>query len=152
MSTVDEWNWKETPECHIFKFHLRGFSKTDVKIELQADSRVLCINATREMREEEEEMEGQIWHCRERPSDRSFSRQFRLPPNAEMDGITASMKDGVLVVSVPKEYNDVGDESKKMEKIKKRSVEIKAGKDNQQGRGKGGREGLRSCFVCFKKP
>jgi len=32
----------------------------------------------------------------------SFSRSFTLPKNVDVDGITASAKDGVLTVTVPK--------------------------------------------------
>ncbi|CAM8877021.1 unnamed protein product [Rhodiola kirilowii] len=150
QTTTDEaaidWNWKETPEAHIFKFHLPGYSKSDVKINIYPDARVLQITTVEKI---EDEIKGETWHCRERPKCGRFSKRFRVPENAKIDGISASMKDGVLVVTVPK---DQFDESGKMETVKKRSVEIE-GKDDHHRHGGGNRKGggvLGSCFVCFK--
>ncbi len=44
---------------------------------------------------------GETWFFSEREFG-SFSRSFRLPPDADGDGIAADLKDGVLTLTVPK--------------------------------------------------
>ena len=49
----------------------------------------------------EKEEKKDTWHRVERSSEK-FLRRFRLPENAKMDQIKASMENGVLTVMVPK--------------------------------------------------
>ncbi|PON55733.1 Small heat shock protein HSP [Trema orientale] len=53
------------------------------------------------MRKVEKEDKNDTWHRVERSSGK-FQRRFRLPENAKMDKIMASMENGVLTVTVPK--------------------------------------------------
>ncbi|ESR38208.1 17.8 kDa class I heat shock protein [Citrus sinensis] len=90
-------DWKETPEAHVFKADLPGLRKEEVKVEVE-DDRVLQISGQRNI---EKEDKSDTWHRVERSSG-MFSRRFRLPENAKMDRIKASMENGVLTVTVPK--------------------------------------------------
>ncbi|CAA0809466.1 18.1 kDa class I heat shock protein [Striga hermonthica] len=50
----------------------------------------------------EQEEKADTWHRLERTTGR-FLRRFRLPENARMDQVRATMENGVLTVVVPKE-------------------------------------------------
>ncbi|KAE8648013.1 17.3 kDa class I heat shock protein [Cucumis sativus] len=104
-------DWKETPQAHIFTADLPGINKQEVKVEVQ-EGRVLQISGERSKEQEEK---NDKWHRIERSSGQ-FVRRFRLPENAKVDEVKASMENGVLTVTVPKV------EEKKPEIIK--SIEI----------------------------
>lgn len=90
-------DWKETPEAHVFKADLPGIKKEEVKVEVE-EGNVLQISG---QRSKEQEEKNDTWHRIERSSG-SFRRRFRLPENAKVDQVKASMENGVLTVTVPK--------------------------------------------------
>ncbi|GMI92145.1 hypothetical protein like AT1G53540 [Hibiscus trionum] len=91
-------DWKETPQVHVFKADLPGLKKEEVKVEVE-EGRVLQISGDKRKEQEEK---NEKWRRVER-SGGKFLRRFRLPENAKMDQVKASMENGVLTVTVPKE-------------------------------------------------
>ncbi|XP_022730101.1 18.1 kDa class I heat shock protein-like [Durio zibethinus] len=91
-------DWKETPGAHVFKADLPGLKKEEVKVEVE-EGRILQISGERSKEQEEK---NDKWHRIER-SGGKFLRRFRLPEDAKMDQIKASMENGVLTLTVPKE-------------------------------------------------
>lgn len=92
-------DWKETSEAHVFVADLPGLKKEDVKVEVSDG--LLQISGERNV-EKEDDNKDYKWHRAER-SRGKFSRSFRLPDNAKADEVKASMANGVLTVTVPKQ-------------------------------------------------
>ncbi|KAK1651276.1 hypothetical protein QYE76_069081 [Lolium multiflorum] len=94
-------DWKETPQAHVFKADVPGLKKEEVKVEVD-DGNMLQISGERNKEQEEK---SDTWHRVERSSGK-FMRRFRLPDNAKMEQIKASMENGVLTVTrVPESSN-----------------------------------------------
>ncbi|KAJ8626637.1 hypothetical protein MRB53_019944 [Persea americana] len=91
-------DWKETQEAHIIQAELPGMKKEEVKVEVD-EGRVLQIRGEKSQEREEK---TDKWHKVER-SWGKFLRRFRLPENAKVDDVKATMENGVLTVVVPKE-------------------------------------------------
>jgi len=86
----------ETKESYVFKVELPGFKKEDVKVEFSGDTLTL-----RGERKQEEETKNENLHRLER-SYGLFERSFTIPKNVDAKKIEASLKDGILVLSIPK--------------------------------------------------
>ena len=86
----------ETKEAYIFKIELPGFKKEDIKVEFSGDTLSL-----RGERKQEEETKNESCHRLER-SYGMFERQFTVPKNVDAKKIDASLKDGILVLTIPK--------------------------------------------------
>jgi HSP20 family protein len=87
---------RETGDRYIFKADLPGLRDSDVEISL--DNNRLTISGHREA---EEVNESDKYYAVER-STGSFHRSFTLPTGIDGDKVTAELKDGVLMVEVPK--------------------------------------------------
>ena len=75
---------------------LPGFDEKNIEVELQNGS--LCIKGERKSEKEETKKD---FHLTEREFG-SFERRFTLPEGVDADKIEASLKKGVLTVTVPK--------------------------------------------------
>lgn len=97
-----------------FAYHvdadLPGVKKEDIKIDIKDN--MLTISGERHHKEETNEGD----YHRIETSFGKFERSFTLPKGADIENITASNKDGVLEVTIPKLKSET-------EKVKK--VEVK---------------------------
>jgi HSP20 family protein len=83
-------------EAYIITVELPGVAEDD--IHLSVSEHVLTLQGEKRMSREES---GESWYFSERAYG-TFSRSFRLPPDADGDRVSAELKDGVLTVTVPK--------------------------------------------------
>jgi HSP20 family protein len=86
----------ETDDALIVKAELPGFSKEDVNIEIRDNALLLSGSRKREAEVKEEN-----YHRMER-SYGGFQRSFLLPTTIDQEKVTASYKDGVLELRLPK--------------------------------------------------
>lgn len=89
---------KETNTEYIIRLDLPGIDKD--KINVKIDNGVLTVAGERQA-EKEEKNEGEGFYRMER-SFGSFSRSFPVPADADVDGMKAETKNGVLTVRFPK--------------------------------------------------
>ena len=94
--------------AYVLSMELPGVSETDV--ELSVDDGVLTIRGEKKTQEEKK---GDTWYFSERQYG-AFRRSFRLPADADTQGVAADMKDGVLTVRVPKLSKRDADKSRKI--------------------------------------
>jgi HSP20 family protein len=87
---------------------LPGVAEKDVHVTV--DDGVVTVSGEKKTEREEQ---GESWYFSERQFG-SFSRSFRLPPDAEEQKVEAKLKDGVLTVSVPKRAESPSEGAKKV--------------------------------------
>lgn len=86
----------ETPTAYVLRVELPGLSLPAVSVEVRG--RELVISGRRDA---EREVPGVVFHLLERAQG-AFVRRFALPQDADHAAITASLKDGLLCVTVPR--------------------------------------------------
>jgi HSP20 family protein len=86
----------ETKDAYVFKIELPGFKKEDIKVEFSGETLTL-----RGERKQEEETKNENCHRLER-SYGLFERSFTIPKNIDSKKIDATLKDGILMLTVPK--------------------------------------------------
>jgi HSP20 family protein len=82
--------------AYTIRMEVPGVAEGDIDLSVH-DGVVTVKGEKRTTREEK----GETWYFSEREYG-SFSRSFRLPPDADEAGVKADLADGVLTVVVPK--------------------------------------------------
>jgi HSP20 family protein len=89
---------RETEDAYVLEVDLPGYNEKDVEVHL--DGNTLTIESKKEEEKKEEKKNG-TYMIRERRSA-SFSRSFKLPENADPDGVSAAFTNGVLSLEIKK--------------------------------------------------
>lgn len=96
-------------EAYRIAMELPGVAEKDVSVSVQDG--VVTVSGEKASEREEK---GETWYFSER-SFGSFSRSFRLPPDADADGVDAELKDGLLTIRVPKKAGAAGEAAQKVQ-------------------------------------
>lgn len=88
---------KEKKDMYVIDIDLPGFEKENIKMSIEEG--YLTVSAT--TTEEKEETEEENIVCKERYSG-SCSRSFYVGEDIKSEDITASFKNGILKVQIPK--------------------------------------------------
>ena len=97
-----EGNWlpavdvSENDSAIIVRAELPGMTQEDIELNLQ-DNVLTLQGEKKKMTEEEKENCHRLERCYG-----SFNRSFTLPVSVDQDNISATFKDGILVVNLPK--------------------------------------------------
>ncbi len=86
----------ETDDSVVVKAELPGFSREQIDLEVR--DRVLTLRGERKA---EKEVKGERYHRMERAYG-AFQRSFSLPSGVEEEKISATLKNGVLEIVLPK--------------------------------------------------
>tara|TARA_B100000378_G_scaffold4623_1_gene4256 strand:- start:344 stop:784 length:441 start_codon:yes stop_codon:yes gene_type:complete len=101
----DTRNWspavdvKETDNSFVLTADIPGLTKKDIKVNV--DNGKLSISGERTY---ETDQENDNYHYRERRFG-TFDRSFKLPDTVDEEKISASFKNGILIVALPKHAN-----------------------------------------------
>ena len=95
-SFVPTFDVKETKEGYVFRADLPGVKDEDLDVSLTGNRLTISGHREQETREQ-----GDTYYTTER-SYGSFSRTFTLPNGTDGENISAELKNGVLLVNVPK--------------------------------------------------
>ena len=101
----DTRNWspavdvKETDNSFVLSADIPGLTKKDIKVNVANGK--LSISGERTY---ETDQENDNYHYRERRFG-TFDRSFKLPDTVDEEKISASFKNGILIVALPKHAN-----------------------------------------------
>ena len=101
----DTRNWspaadvKETDNSFVLTADIPGLTKKDIKVNVANGK--LSISGERTY---ETDQENDNYHYRERRFG-TFDRSFKLPDTVDEEKISASFKNGILIVALPKHAN-----------------------------------------------
>jgi len=88
-------NVYEAKESFIVKAEVPGLAESDISVSVEDD--VLVLRGERKS----QAPEGYKVHLRERASV-AFTRKLPLPARVDVEGVTATLTDGVLTIALPK--------------------------------------------------
>ncbi len=95
-------------DAYRIAMELPGVEEKDIDLSIH-DGVITVKGKKRTSREEE----GETWYFSERQYG-SFSRSFRLPPDADAGKVSADLKDGVLLITVAKRKDTSADGARKV--------------------------------------
>ncbi|MEQ9300922.1 MAG: Hsp20/alpha crystallin family protein [Cyclobacteriaceae bacterium] len=97
-TSVPAVNVKETDNDYNIEMAVPGMKKDDFHVDL--DNQILTVSCEQKSETKDEDADGK--YTRKEFNYSSFMRSFTLPNSTENDKVSASYKDGLLKVHIPK--------------------------------------------------
>ena len=92
---------RENEKAYVLEAELPGLEEKDIHIRLDGNNLSIESKKVEEKSGEETDKTSEGYLIRERRVS-SFSRSFKLPENADPEGISASFKNGILSLEINK--------------------------------------------------
>jgi HSP20 family protein len=92
---------RETKKAYILEAELPGFDEKNIEIRLDGGNLTIEAKKAEEKNDNSAASVNESYLIQERRIS-SFSRSFRLPENAEIEGISASFRNGILSLEIAK--------------------------------------------------
>jgi HSP20 family molecular chaperone IbpA len=96
----------EDETSFMIKADLPGVNKEDVHVKSKDGVLTISVESTEEKKDEKKDDKGKVFYHSMERSRRFMSRSITMPKNADLKKTSASLKDGVLSLSVPKHQSD----------------------------------------------
>ena len=96
LSRLPSVDVRETEQAYLIEAELPGYDEKAIEIRLDGG------NLSIESKKAEETKEEKVNYLLRERRTSSFKRSFKLPENASSEGITATYKNGILNLEVPK--------------------------------------------------
>ena len=93
-------NIKEDDKQYLIEMALPGINKEDVNIEIEKDVLIISSKKTESANDSSES------YSRKEFAYESFCRSFSIPENVKAEKISASHKNGILNIELPKSEED----------------------------------------------
>jgi len=92
----------ETDGSYILEMELPGYDEKNIEVHLDGANLTIASKHDEEKKKDDSKT---VYLIKERKSA-SFSRSFRLPQNANPEAVSASFKNGVLILEIKKRAED----------------------------------------------
>jgi len=99
LSHVPAVDVRETEKSYVLDMELPGYDEKDINIHVDGNS-LSIASRNGDAKKDDGEDQG-AWLIRERRIS-TFSRSFKLPENADPEGISAEFRNGVLSLEIGK--------------------------------------------------
>ncbi|MCA1756908.1 MAG: Hsp20/alpha crystallin family protein [Bacteroidales bacterium] len=93
-------NIREGEKVYSIEMALPGMDRSDVKIEFEKDTLVISSEISEDRKDETD------GYSRKEFGSYAFCRSFRVPENVASDKISATFKNGVLEINLPKSEDE----------------------------------------------
>lgn len=92
----------EDEASFMIKADLPGVNKEDVHVKAKDGVLTISVESSEEKKSEKKDEKGKVFYHSMERSRRFMSRSITMPKNADLKKTAASLKDGVLSLTVPK--------------------------------------------------